>query len=343
MKATCIPAPGTVRVLDFPDPSVIEPTDAVLRVTAAGICGTDLHRLDQPAAALDPGLVIGHEFVGVVEDVGSAVAGIVPGGRYLAAMYVVCGRCADCQRGQHPSCPSFAMFGSPSGATLQGGQAEYVRVPIAEMTLTPVPDSVTDEQILPVGDILATAYDGVRGGGPVPGIDVVVVGAGPVGQLVVECALLLGAARVFAIDVSPTRLIAAEHMGAVPLHTEGAVESLMELTSGRGGDLVVEAVGTAPAIETAFSVAARGAHVALVGVAGDAPLPISARELFVRRLNLRGVIGNPYRYRQELVQLVESGRLRPERVISHRIPLSDAADGYREFATKRANKVVLIP
>jgi 2-desacetyl-2-hydroxyethyl bacteriochlorophyllide A dehydrogenase len=343
MKAACIPQPGTVRVIDFPDPHVTEPTDALVRVTTAGVCGTDLHRLDR-VAPVHAGLVLGHEFVGVVEEVGSAVSGVVPGGRYLGAMYVACGRCASCQRGEHPNCPSFAMFGTVSDrGTLQGAQADYVRVPIAAMTLTAVPDDVSDEQILPVGDILATAYDAVRGGASLPGADVVVVGAGPVGQLVIECALMLGAARVFAIDISPARVSAAEGLGAIALQGDGAVEAVQEMTSGRGANVVVEAVGAAPAIETALSVAARGGHVALVGVPGEIPFPVSVRDCFLRRLTVRGVIGNPYRYRDELIRLVEAGRLQPERVITHRMPLSQAAQAYRDFGEQRANKVVLVP
>ncbi len=211
------------------------------------------------------------------------------------------------------------------------------------MTLAPVPDGVSDDQILPIGDILATAYDGVRGAGPIAGTDVVVVGAGPVGQLVIECALLFGAARVFAIDPSPTRLQAAERIGAIPIDGEDAAAIILEHTDGRGGNVVIEAAGVPAAIETSFSVCRAGAHLALLGVHGDSAFPISVRESLVRRLTIRGVIGNPYRHRDELIRLVEAGRLHPDRVISHRMPLTDAPSAYREFADKRANKVVLVP
>ena len=335
-----------VRVEDAPMPVIEEPTDAILRVTTTAVCGTDLHIYHDKTPGAEPGMILGHEFVGVVEEVGDAVREIEAGARAVAAMYTACGRCASCLSGNHRGCPAFMMFGmGPMAGDLPGGQAEFVRVPMAEMTLAPIPDGLTDEDVLFVSDILATAYSGLKAGAIRPGDSVAVVGAGPLGQLVMACAPLLGAGTVFAIDLVDERLKQAAETGAIAIDArEGdPLDAVFDSTNNQGADLVIEAVGSAPSLETAFTLARVGGRIVLLGVLLDEEFPVTAGEVFLRGLTASAVIGNPFAYRPELMRLIEAGRLSPGRLISHTMPLEDAAEAYRMFDAKEATKVVLKP
>lgn len=335
-----------VRVADAPRPVIEEPTDAIIRVTTTAICGTDLHIYHDKTPGSEPGMILGHEFVGVVEEVGPAVREIEPGARCVSAMYTACGRCPSCLSGNHRGCPSFMMFGAgPLAGDLPGGQAEYVRVPMAEMTLAPVPDGLSDEDVLFVGDILATAYSGLMAGAIRPGDTVAVVGAGPLGQLVTACAPLLGAGTVLAIDLVEERLKQAAELGAIPVDArEGdPLDAVFDVTNNQGADLVVEAVGAEPSLATAFTLPRVGGRVVLLGVLLDEPFPVTAGEIFLRGLSVTAVIGNPFAYRPELMRLIRSGRLSPARIVSHTMPLEDAAEAYRMFDAKEATKIVLKP
>ncbi|HVB54556.1 MAG TPA: alcohol dehydrogenase catalytic domain-containing protein, partial [Candidatus Acidoferrales bacterium] len=214
----CWFGPGDVRVVEVPKPELQAGDDVILRVTRAAVCGSDLHALHGKIPQLSPGTVLGHEFVGVVEAVGSAVRRLSVGQRCAAAMYVACGRCLQCGAGRHPRCSEYAMFGMGDlMGGLAGGQAEYVRVPLAEMTLSPIPDPMADEAALFTGDILATAYTACEESGMGPGDLVAVVGAGPVGLLTAACARLFGAARVYAVDPIAERRELARQQGAIPI------------------------------------------------------------------------------------------------------------------------------
>jgi len=338
--------PKDVRVQDAPDPGIEDPTDAILRVTTSAICGTDLHIYHDKTPGAEPGMIIGHEFVGVVEEVGSAVREIEPGTRCVAAMYTACGRCPACLSSNHRGCPHFMMFGAgPLAGDLAGGQAELVRVPMADMTLAQVSDGLSDEDILFVGDILSTAYSGLIAGAIHPGDAVAVVGAGPLGQLVVACAPLLGAGTVLAIDLVDERLKQAAELGAIPVDARAGdpLDAVFDVTNNQGADLVVEAVGTEPALETAFTLPRVGGRVVLLGVLVEEPFPVTAGEVFLRGLSVSAVIGNPFAHRPELMRLIEAGRLSPGRIVSHTMPLEDAAEAYRMFDAKEATKIVLKP
>lgn len=335
-----------IRIEDAPRPVIEEPTDAILRVTTSAICGTDLHIYHDKTPGAEPGMIVGHEFVGVVEEVGDAVREIEVGTRAVAAMYTACGRCASCLSGNHRGCPAFMMFGmGPMAGDLPGGQAEYVRVPMAEMTLAPIPDGLPDEDVLLVSDILSTAYSGLKAGAVHPGESVAVVGCGPLGQLVIACAPLLGAAKVFAIDLVSERLKQAAELGAIAIDARDGdpLDAIFDATNNQGADLVIEAVGAEPSLATAFTLPRVGGRIVLLGVLLDEEFPVSAGEVFLRGLSVSAVIGNPFAYRPELMRLIEAGRLEPGRLVSHTMPLDDVAKAYEMFDAKEATKVVLKP
>jgi threonine dehydrogenase-like Zn-dependent dehydrogenase len=290
---------------------------------------------------------MGHEFLGVVEEVGPAARGLEVGGRYVAAMYTVCGRCGACIRGEHNSCRQMILMGTGSdvGAfntpNVPGGQAEYVRVPRAELTLWPIPDDVSDEDAIAISDILSTVFTVFEEVGLTRGETVAVVGAGPVGQLAVMSAPLFGASRVFCVDLLPDRLRRAEDFGAEPVAgDEDPVAAIRDATGG-GVDVAVDAVGADAAFLTAFEVLATGGRLGFVNV--GAAFPITPGQMFARRATVKAVLGNPFRWREPLTRLIQSGRIAPSRIVSHRLPLAEGKRAYAEFGERRANKVLLAP
>ncbi len=344
LKAVCWFGPGEVRVAEVPRPTLQEGDDVILRVTRAAVCGSDLHALHGKIPQLAEGTILGHEFVGVVEEVGPAVRRLGVGQRCAAAMFVACGRCPQCLGGQHERCSEYAMFGlGQLMGGLAGGQAEYVRVPLADMTLHPIPDAMGDEAALFTGDILATAYTACQRSGLGPGDLVAIVGAGPVGLLTVACAKLFGVAQVFSIDPVAERRELALERGAIPIDPGQGdpVASLRRLTGGQRANVVIEAVGNQGALELAWRLAASGATLALVGILIDEAWPQSAGQAWLRNLTLRTVVGQPYRHRQTLFRLIESGALRPETLISQSVPFSQAVDAYADMDARRTLKPVL--
>jgi len=244
------------------------------------------------------------------------------------------------------NCPFFAVFGfGEAFGGLHGSQAEYVRVPLADMTLAPVPDSLTDEQALFTGDILSTAFTGVLKSGLQAGQTLAVVGAGPVGLLVVQCAQLVGPSKVFSIDLVPERLKLAESFGAIPVNAaEGdASDAVFEQTGFLGVDVVIEAVGNAKSLEVAWSVARTGATIVIVGVLVDEPWPISCGDNWLRALTVKPILGDCLTYRYDILKLIEAGKLRPEAIISHTMRLDDATEAYEMFDSRQATKILLKP
>jgi threonine dehydrogenase-like Zn-dependent dehydrogenase len=346
MKALVYAGEGLVRLEDRPRPQVLEPTDVILRVTAAAICGTDLHLVEGKVPGFEEGTVLGHEFVGVVEDAGDAVRNVEPGKRYVASMQTACGACRACSRHDYRNCPSNAFFGMGYAfGNLEGGQAEYVRVPLADMTLAEIPDDVPDEVAVLVSDILPTAYTAMLRGGVRPGDTVAVVGAGPVGQLSVMCARLLGASQVFAVDMVAERLREAEALGAVPVDA-GRVDPsdyVAERTGLLGVDVVVEAVGNQSALNTAWSLGRTGAVIALVGLLTEEEWPIGCGDSWLKVLDVRPVIGDSVTHRWDLLRLIRSGHLKPGQIISHVLRLDDAVEAYQMFQNRTATKIILTP
>jgi threonine dehydrogenase-like Zn-dependent dehydrogenase len=335
-----------VRVEEVPEPTLVAPDDAVLRVTATAICGTDLHPYRGKVPDFQQGTILGHEFIGVVEEVGEAVDGFRPGQRALASDVIVDGDCWYCRQGWYWQCVNRTMFGwGPLlGSDVPGGQAEYVRIPHADRTLLAVPDALDDDVVLFAGDILATAYVGALNGEIAPGFTVAVVGCGPVGLLAVQCAQLFGPAQVLAVDPVPARLATAQSAGArpIPLRGETAAD-VRAVTDGRGADVVVECAGSESALELALELIRRRGTISVVGAHFEPSFPWPCTVAGDNEYTLRFGAGDPLAHSERLIELVEHDKLRPAAIISHRLPLEEAPKGYELFDAREATKVVLIP
>lgn len=342
MKAVVYHGPGKVAVEELPKPRLAGPRDAIVKVHRTALCGTDLHPYRGETPSFESGTVLGHEFAGTVAEAGPQVP-FAPGQRVFASDIVACGSCASCAHGMHYQCVSVGLFGSSTlvGPAIAGGQAEYVRVPFADVVLRATPDGVSDEQALFVGDVLSTAYAAVRGARVRPGDVVAVVGAGPVGVLAAACARLAGAADVVLADSDAGRRAGFTGPGRIVVPTQLA-SVVAESTGGWGAHAVIEAVGTPAALSTAVGAAAPRATVAAVGVHhADAAFP--AGTAFARELTVRFVVGDPIDVREPVLALLRHKRLDPAELISHRLPLSAAADAYDLFDRREAFKVVLAP
>lgn len=351
MKALVYRGVGDIRVEDIPRPKIQGPEDAIIRVTTTTICGSDLHIL-HGLLKVEPGTVIGHEFVGVVEEVGSAVTRIKPGDRVLSQAAVNCGRCRACRSRLLFACEKGGAYGcGPKMGNLQGVQSEYARVLYADQTLEKIPEGLTDEQVLFVGDILATAYTGVVGVHPdgkgiQPGGVVAIFGAGPVGLCAVAAARLFGPSQVIALDLEDYRLDMAIRMGADKVLNVSQVDpaaAIMELTAGWGADLVVEAVGSPAALANCLAAAAIGGTVSVIGVI-PRPVEVPFHKILLKNLTLQTGLGN-FIHSKQLISLIQAGKLDLTPLITHRLPLTEALKGYEIFANKLdgAIKVVLKP
>jgi threonine dehydrogenase-like Zn-dependent dehydrogenase len=337
---------GRVAVADVSDPELVEPDDAVIRVTLSAICGSDLHFF-HGKAPLDRGEQIGHEAVGVVERVGPSVERVRPGDRVVVSFVIACGTCWFCKAGQTQLCEDFRNLGAGIlGGDLGGAQAELLRVPHADTNLLALPSGLDDERALFLGDILTTGVYGARVGDVGPGDSVAVVGAGPVGFFAIQAALARGAGRVLALDLLPDRLALAERVGAEPVdvgstHPQMAVA---ERTDDRGADVVIEAVGHPSAFETAIDVVRRGGRVAVVGMYTSETTEVPMGIWWARALDVRFAGVCPvHAWWGTALEEVMGGRIDPLPVISHRLALEEAALGYELFASRRATKVLLVP
>lgn len=346
MRTVVFDGVGKVRLADVPSPVLEQPGDAVVRVTRTAICGSDLHFF-HGKAPLEPGDVMGHEAVGVVESIGSGVTRFAPGDRVVVAFNIACGSCWFCLRGETQLCEEFRNLGAGTfGGGLPGAQATHVRVPTADVNLLAIPDDVDDEQALFVGDVLTTGLYAASIAAIQPDDAVAVLGCGPVGWFCVQAAKALGAARVFAIDREPSRLELAASVGAEPIdvrerHPETA---LADHTDGRGADVVIEAVGSAAAFGSAVDIARRGGRVVVVGVYAGESVEVQLGVYWARALTVRFAGVCPvHAWWERAMEEVRSGRIDPLPLISHRLPLEDAAEGYQIFDRREATKVVLLP
>jgi threonine dehydrogenase-like Zn-dependent dehydrogenase len=255
VKAVVFHGIGDLRVDDVPEPTLEEPTDAIVRLTASAICGTDLHFVRGTFSGMRPGTIVGHEGVGIVEQVGADVRNLAPGDRVVIPSTIACGTCSYCRAGEYAQCDvanpggkraGTAFFGGPGpSGPFQGLQAEKARIPFANVGLVKLPDSVTDDQAILLSDIFPTGWFGADLADIHPGHTVAVFGCGPVGQFAIASAMLMGAGRVFAVDGNPDRLAAARRQGAevVDFEREDPVETLVRLTGGIGVDRAIDAVG----------------------------------------------------------------------------------------------------
>ena len=346
MRAVVFQDVGDVRVTDVADPMVEQAGDAVVRVTRTAICGSDLHFF-HGKAPIGQGDVLGHEAVGVVESIGSNVSRFSPGDRVVVAFNIACGACWFCIRGETQLCDQFRNLGAGAfGGSLAGAQATHVRIPYADANLLRIPDDIDDERALFVGDILTTGVYAASIGAIEPGDSVAVVGCGPVGFFCIQAARALGAGQVFGIDLEPERLALAESVGAVPVDArrQHPATALADATDGRGADVVLEAVGTPSAFESAVGIVRRGGRVVVVGVYAGESVELQLGVYWARALSLRfSGICPVHTWWERAMDEVRSGRIDPTPLISHRLPLEDAIEGYALFDRREATKVVLIP
>ena len=389
MKATVWAGRNKVEVRDVPDPRILDPQDAIVRITSTAVCGSDLHLYDGYVPTVMPGDILGHEFMGEVVEVGPGVERTKVGDRVVVPFPIACGSCWSCQQGFFAACENTnpnswmaeKLWGhSPAGiygyshltGGYPGGQAEYARVPFADVNPLGVPEGMTDEQVLFLSDILPTGYMGAEMCDIQPGDVVAIWGAGPVGQFAMVSARLLGAERVIVIDRFADRLTMAAQNGAsatIDYEQQDVLETLREMTGGRGPDKVIDAVGMeahSPRIDYAYDrvkqamrletdrpnalreaiMAVRnGGIVSVIGVYGGFVDKFPIGSVMNRGLTIRAGQCHVQRYMQPLLERIQGGELDPTFVITHRMPLEAAPEAYELFKQKQDGciKVVLTP
>jgi threonine dehydrogenase-like Zn-dependent dehydrogenase len=390
MRANCWEGKKKVQVEQVPDPRILNSRDAIVRITSTAICGSDLHLYNGFIPTMERGDILGHEFMGEVVEKGPGVTNLKVGDRVVVPFTISCGNCWACQKGMFSLCENSnpnawmaeKLWGhSGAGAFgyshltggYAGGQAEYARVPFADVGPLKVPENLTDEQVLFLSDIFPTGYMGAEMCDIQPGAVIAVWGAGPVGQFAIASALLLGAERVIAIDRFPYRLrMAKERAGAtetINYEEVSVLEALKEMTGGRGPDACIDAVGMeahghpliyaydrakqAMMLETDRPIALReailacrnGGTVSVIGVYGGFIDKFPMGSLMNRSLTIKSGQCHVHRYMKPLLERVQRGEIDPSFVITHRLSLNDAPDGYDMFLNKEDDcvKVVLKP
>jgi len=344
MKALVYHGPGLRAWETTPDPTVLEPTDAIVRIDSSTICGTDLHILKGDVPEVKPGTVLGHEAVGTIVETGAAVSTLEEGDRVLVSCITSCGRCRFCREGHYGLCTGGG--GWIFGHLIDGLQAEYARVPFADTSVHKVPEPLTDEQVLFLADILPTSYEvGVLNGKVGPGDTVAIVGAGPIGLAAVMTARLLTPGRIVVIDLDTARLAKAREFGAdvtIDNGHEDAVAAVKGLTDGLGADVAIEAVGVPETFELCTDLIRPGGRVANVGVHGH-PATLHLEKLWIQDVTITtglvDTVTTPI-----LMQLIEQGKLDPTLFATHRFALDDTMAAYDTFsaaAESNALKVVL--
>jgi alcohol dehydrogenase len=347
VKALVYHGPGQKSWETVPDPSPAEPTDVVVQVDTTTICGTDLHILKGDVPAVTDGRILGHEAVGTVVAVGSAVTSLAEGDRVLVPAITSCGRCAYCKRAMPSHCQATGGIGWIFGHLIDGTQAEYARVPFAETSVHKLPEGITDERVLFLADILPTGYEvGVRNGQVKPGDVVVVVGAGPVGLAAIQTASLAGAASIIAVETADFRREQARRFGAdvaINAADADAEQQIMALTdAGLGADVAIEAVGTPATFDICTRVVRPGGVIANIGVHG-APTTLHLEDLWIKNVTITtGLVDGttvPL-----LLQLVRSGKIAADLFGTHDFGLHDmmaAYDTFAEAGKHNALKVVI--
>ena len=387
MKALTYQGAYDVRVENMPDPQIQDPEDVLLRVTATAICGSDLHLYRGKIPMMKDGDILGHEFMGIVEEVGTGVTDLRPGDRIVVPFTISCGDCFFCERDLYACCensnpdrgailnkkdipPGAAIYGySHLYGGVPGGQAEYVRVPYANTDALKLPHGLPDEKVLFLSDILPTGYQAVLNGGVTQGSTVAIFGAGPVGCMAAACARMLGAERIFMVDHHPYRLEFARRTYGVDTinfdENDDPAQVINDNTAGRGVDCTVDAIGfeakgskletvltdlklegsSGKALRQAIACTRRGGTVSVAGVYAGFIHAFMFGDAFDKGLTFKMGQTHVQRYMPELLEHILEGRLQPEVIISHRLPLSEAARGYEMFEKKQdeCRKVVLTP
>ena len=341
MRAVRLTGIEEIEVAEVADPRLERDTDAIVRVTHTAICGADLLPYHGYTPGFELGTILGHEFVGTVEDAGDALGALTAGQRVVNTSMTSDGSCAHCRAGRPTQCESRALFGySGVYPRLDGGQADLVRVPRADRCLWPVPDDVSSEDAVFVADILPTGFLAVERARVGVGDVVVVLGCGPVGLMAVLCAVGT-ARRVIAIDAIASRRSLAESLGAQAHAPEHAAEAVAAASGSLGADGVIEASGSPAALAAAFALVRPQGVVSVVGAHFEPAFPLNNAVMFEKEITLSFSIGNPGRDRERLLAMIQAGVLRPSAVISDTVALEHAAEAYRAFDAREATKVVL--
>jgi alcohol dehydrogenase len=343
MKGFVFHGPGQASWQDVPDPGIEEPTDAIVQVGVVTICGTDLHILQGDVPEVRPGTVLGHEAVGEVVETGGDVRTVRPGDRVLLSCITSCGRCRFCREGSYGQCRGGG--GWILGHLTDGTQAEYVRVPYADLSVHPLPGTVRSEDAVLLADIFPTSYEvGILNGHLRPGDTVAVVGAGPIGLAAIAMARLFAPERIIAVDLAPARLEAAHRLGAdavVDAH-EAPGQLVADLTDGLGADVVIEAVGVPESFELCTRMVRPGGHVANIGVHGK-PATLHLEDLWSKNVTITTGLVDTHST-PTLLRMAAAGRLPTGHLVTHTFPLGHMEEAYDVFAKAAetgALKVVL--
>ena len=345
MRAVVYREPGRIEVADVPRPVLQADTDAIVRVRLAGICGTDLHVIRGDFQGMQPGMVVGHEFVGEVVEVGEAIKRHRVGDPVMSSDFTACGRCRWCDEGEHWHCGERAFFGTGTafGPALAGAQAEYVRVPHADTTLGELPAGCSPEAGLLMADNLATGWIAAERARVEAGDTVVVMGGGAVGQLAALSAQAQAAGIVIVVEPGEGRRAFARAQGNLAVHPDGAAALVQRLTDGRGADAVLEAVGSSGPLDAALALVRPRGRVVSVGAHAAESWAFPLARAFTAELSLGFAIGNAIRLRRKLLRLVASGAFDPTVVIDARGSLADAPSLYAELGAQRLLKAVVTP
>lgn len=344
MKALVYHGPGQRAWEEKPKPKVLEPTDAVVKISKTTICGTDLHIMKGDVAAVTDGRILGHEGVGVIAEVGNAVSNFKVGDHVLISCISSCGKCVNCKKGMYSHCLNGG--GWILGHMIDGTQAEYVRIPFADNSLYPIPKGSDEEALVMLSDILPTGYEiGVLNGQVSPGDTVAIVGAGPVGLAALLTAQFYSPGELIMIDVDKNRLEVSKKFGATKVvdNAKGdAAEQVMKLTGGRGVDVAIEAIGMPATFDVCQDMVAAGGHIANIGVHGK-PVELKLEKLWIHNVTITtGLVDT--RTTPQLLKTVKSGALNPGQLVTHRFKLSETMKAYDVFgaaAKEKALKVIM--
>jgi 2-desacetyl-2-hydroxyethyl bacteriochlorophyllide A dehydrogenase len=344
MRAVTFQAPGEVRVDEVDAPELTSPGEAIVRVEASGVCGSDLH-IYHGRVAMEEGFILGHEYVGTVVEAGAEVRRVAVGDRVLGTYCTACGECFFCARGDFHKCDHGRVFGHGSTlGSLQGAQAELLLVPSADLTLRRVPDGMSDDVALFAGDVMGTGYHAISETGVASGDSVAVLGLGPVGLCAIQAARAAGAENVIAVDTVEQRLELARGLGAEPVHLteEDPRAAVKQATEGRGVDATVDAVGHPDALELACRLTRKAGTVSATGVYAER-IDVHMGIVWIKALTLKTGHANVIKHLDPVLEQLSSGALDPTPLVTHHMRLDDAAEAYDVYDRREALKIVLTP
>lgn len=341
MKALIFNGKHSMELVEKPKPSLVKPTDVIVKITKTTICGTDLHILTGDVPAVTAGRTLGHEGVGIVEEVGSAVNNFKVGDRVLISCVTSCGKCDNCKKSLYAHCEDGGWI---LGHLIDGTQAEYVRIPHADNSLYHIPEGVDEEALVMLSDILPTGLEiGVLSGQVKPGDTVAIVGGGPVGLAALLTAQFYSPAEIIMIDLDDNRLEVAKKFGATKVvnSSDGkAVEKVLELTGKKGVDVAIEAVGIPTTFLLCQEIISAGGHIANVGVHGKS-VELHLEKLWIRNITITtGLVST--NSTPMLLKTVKSGKLKPEQLVTHRFTFDDIEKAYDVFSNAAQNKALKV-